>query len=221
MPILLLILLVSANPFYKANFTPLPIRSISLFSNPGGLGILAGAEYFFTYHPDYITTGASLANVGIGMTKSDSITYYEVGLGYKMPGAFSLGYAYQFDVNDYDISSHIFGLTCRPNQYISIGYKTTIGDRNHMFGGMSVKPLQEYITLSVDLEYEGIDSIFTYYYGVMLQPIQGLEIYFRADEDFNWHAGLGLSLEKIRLAGVYSKADKQFSGGIILSAQDY
>ncbi len=217
----LLILLISINPFYEANFTSLAMRSISVFSNPGGLGILPGAECFVAYHPDEIVTGASLANLGIGMIKEDTITYYETGLGFRLPGAFSLGYAYQFDINDYDISNHIFGLLCSPNRYISIGYKTTIGEKNHMFGGMSIKPLQDYITVSVDLEYEGNDSIFTYYYGAMLRPIQGLAIYFRADEDFDWHAGIGISLEKIKLAGAYSKADKKFSGGIMLSAQSY
>ena len=215
----LLILLVSINPFYEANFSSLPLRSISVFSNPAGLGIQYGGEYFFTYHPDLIITGASMGYLGFGLTKEDTITYYEVGLGFKLPGAFSLGYAHQFDIKDYGISSHIFGLICRPNQQVLLGYTTTIGDINHMFGGMSIKPFDEYITLSVELEYERIDSIFTYYYGGVLQPVEGLKINFHADEEFNWNAGLEVSLGKIKLAGEYSKADEKFSGGVILSAQ--
>lgn len=217
----LLILLISINPFYEANFTSLSMRSISVFSNPAGLGIHPGGEYFFAYRPDLIIMGASMNYFGMGLTKEDTITYYELGLGYELPGAFSLGYAHQFDIKDYGISSHIFGLVCRPNQQVLLGYTTTIGDTNHMFGGMSIKLFDEYIILSVELEYEGIDSIFTYYYGGMLLPVEGLKINFHTDEDFNWNAGLELSFGKIKLAGIYSKADKKFSGGIILSAQTY
>lgn len=222
--LILLFYILSVNPFYEANFTSLPKRSLSVFSNPAGTGYLVGAEGFITYHPDpdIITVGVSLANLGIGMKKIDDVTYYEVGAGVKLPGAFSIGYAYQFDKSDdYDISNHIFGLICRPNQTSSFGYKTTLGKRNHMFGGLSIWPLEEYLTLSADLEYEGIDSIFTFYYGAMVQPLTGLNVNFHADKDFNWNAGLEFSFGKIKVAGSYASVDKKFSGGIILSAQNY
>ena len=161
------------------------MRSISVFSNPAGTGLQVGAEWVFTYHPDSIMAAVSLGNLGLGMTKNDSITYYEAGLGYKLPGAFSFGYAHQFDTKDYGISKHILGVICRPNQYTSIGYKTTLGRRNHMFGGLSIRPFKEYLTLSFDLEYEGIDSIFTYYYGGIIEPYPGIKVNFHADEDFN------------------------------------
>lgn len=214
---LLLLFTLLVSPFYEANFSSLPTRSISLFSNPSGIGIQSGAEYCFTYHPARIMTGISIGNLGFGMTKVDSIIYYEAGLAVKLPGAFSLGYAYQFC----DTSNHIFGLVCRPNQYLSIGFKTTIGDRNHIFGGIGLRPFGEYLIISADLEYEGIDSIFNYYYGGIIQPVRGVKVNFHTDKDFNWNVGLELSLKKIKFAGAYSKLDKKFSGGIILSAQDY
>lgn len=219
--IIILILISSSNPFYEANFTSLPIRSISVFSNPAGLGIQRGAESFFTYHPDITITGASMGNLGFGMTKIDSITYYEAGVGLKLPGAFSLGYAYQFDIKDYGISSHIFGFICRPSSELSLGYKTTLGSRYHMFGGISIKPLKEFLTLSCDIEYEGINDILNYYYGVMIQPLDGVQLNCHADKEFNWNAGTELTFGKIKLAGKYSSMDKKFSGGIILSAQSY
>jgi len=218
---IILFCILSVSPFYEANFTALPIRSISIFSNPAGTGYQPGAEYFFTYHPDMIRTAVSLGNLGIGMTKIDSITYYEIGLGVRLPGVLSFGYAHQFDLKDYGISSHIIGFICRPNQYASLGYKTTLGERNHMFGGIGIRPYQEYVTLSFDLEYEGIDSIFTFYYGGMIQPIKGAKINIQADKDFNWNAGLELSSGNMKLAGAYSSIDKKFSGGIILSVQSY
>ena len=212
---------LSANPFYEANFTSLPIRSISVFSNPAGLGIRRGAESFFAYHPGRLMNASSLGNLGLGITKTDSVTYYETGLGLKLPGAFALGYAYQFDIEDYGVSSHIFGFICRPSPELSLGYKTTLGSRYHMFGGISIKPLKEFLTLSCDIEYEGIDSIFNYYYGAMIQPLDGLQLNFYADKEFNWNTGTELTFGKIKLAGAYSSMDKKFSGGIILSAQSF
>jgi hypothetical protein len=217
----ILFFVLSANPFYEANFTSLPIRSISVFSNPAGLGIQRGAESFFTYHPDRLMNASSLGNLGLGITRMDSITYYEIGLGLKLPGAFSLGYAYQFDIKDYGISSHIFGFICRPSPKLSLGYKTTLGSKCHMFGGISIKPLKKFLTLSCDIEYEGIDSIFNYYYGAMIQPLDGVQLNFYADKEFNWNTGTELTFGKIKVAGKYSNMDKKFSGGIIVSAQNF
>ncbi|HEC78397.1 MAG TPA: hypothetical protein ENI34_04550 [candidate division WOR-3 bacterium] len=217
----ILIFVLSVNPFYKANFTSLSMRSISVFSNPAGLGIHRGAESFSTYHPDITITGASMGNLGFGMTKIDSIIYYEIGVGLKLPGAFSLGYAYQFDIKDYGISSHIFGFICRPSPDLSLGYKTTLGSRYHMFGGISIKLLKKFLTLSCDIEYEGINDILNYYYGAMIQPLDGVQLNYHADKEFNWNAGTELTFGKIKLAGKYSSMDKKFSGGIILSAQSF
>lgn len=82
----ILIFVLSVNPFYEANFTSLPMRSISIFSNPAGLGIQRGAESYVTCHPDRLMNASSLGNFGLGITKIDSVTYYETGLGLKLPG---------------------------------------------------------------------------------------------------------------------------------------
>lgn len=214
---LILIFVLSVNPFYEANFSSLPMRSVSVFSNPAGLGIQRGAEFLFTYHPDKILSTTSLANIGFGITKIDTLKYYEAGLGCKLPGAFSLGYAYQFG----DTSNHIFGLIGHPSPYLSLGYKTTLSDRYHMFSGISIRPFKEYITISGDIEYEGIDSILNYYYGGVIQPLDGVKLNFHADKEFNWNTGIELSFGKIKLAGAYSSIDEKFSGGIIVSAQTY
>jgi hypothetical protein len=221
---LLLIAGLCINPFYNANFTSLPERSLSVFCNPAGTGIRTGAEGFVTYHydPDVITAGVSLANLGIGFHKTGDTTYFEAGAGVKLPGAFSIGYAYQFDRSDeYDISTHIIGIICRAASTSSVGFRTTLGERNHIFGGVSIKPYEQYVILSVDFEYEGIDSIFAYYYGVKVQPLPGLRISFHADDEFHWNAGCEVSFGKIIVAGAYSHEIKKFSGGIILSAQNY
>ncbi|MGB3341967.1 MAG: signal peptide peptidase SppA [bacterium] len=216
----IIILIVAINPFYEANFSSLPMRSISVFSNPAGLGINRGAEIFGIYHPDpdIITVGLSLSSLGLGMIKElDSTTVYEVGVGYKLPGAFSLGYAYQFG----DASNNFLGIECRATRKLTLGYKTTLGEKYHMFGGISIRPFEEYLTLSCDLEYEGIDSIFTYYWGAMFIPTEGLKMHFQANEDFDWQAGLEISVGKMKLAGSYCDAEEKISGGIMFSAQSY
>ena len=215
-----IIFLMAINPFYEANFTSLPMRSLSVFSNPAGLGINRGAEIYGTYHydPDIITAGLSLSSLGLGIfNELDGNTVYEIGVGYKLPGAFSLGYAYQFG----DTSESILGVECRVNRKFTLGYRTIMGDKYHMFGGISIRPFDEYLTLSCDFEYEGIDSIFTYYWGGMFMPMSGLKMYFHANEDFDWQAGLEISLGKMKLAGTYSDAEEKITGGILLSAQSY
>ena len=142
---LMLIFMIVTSPFYEANFSSLPMRSLSVFSNPAGLGINRGAEIFGTYQPDpnTIVAGISLANLGLGMKKvTDDTIHYEIGSGYKLPGAFSFGYAHQFG----DISKHIFGVETRVTKKLALGYKTTIGRKYHMFGGISIRPFEEYLT---------------------------------------------------------------------------
>jgi hypothetical protein len=190
-----------------------------MFSNPAGLGIQIGAEAFVTYHPEpkTIMTGACANNFGFGLKKVDSLTVYEAAIGYRLPGAFSLGYAFVFG----DSSSHAFGLECRPDAKLSLGYKTTLGAKKHMYGGISIMPFMNYIILDFEIEYEGIDSIFNYYFGGRLQPVRGVSALFLADEDLHWHAGLELSLGYLKLAGIYSHEEEKFSGGVIISAQKY
>jgi hypothetical protein len=163
----------------------------------------------------------TLGNLGFGMMKIDTIEYYEIATGYRLPGAFSVGYAHQFG----EASYHIFGLIARSSPRFSLGYRTTLGERYHMIGGASLRPFEQYLTISGDIEYEGIDSILDYSYGAMLQPIDGIKLSVLAhhvDDKVRWNAGLELSFGKIKLAGAYSHADeKKLRIGIILSAQPY
>ena len=217
--ITILFLFLNISPFYKADFLSQLGRSISIFSNPAGLGIQPGAELFFTYHhqPKTLTSGLELGNVGFGIKKIDSLLYFEVGVGYKLPGAVSFGYSYQFA----DTSNHIFGLLCRPSASFSIGCRTTLGEKKVMRGGFGIKPFIKYLTLCFDLEYEGIEDTLCYFYGGILGPMQGVRLQFYTDDDFNWHAGVELSSERINLAGSYSSVNKKLSGGVIFSAQRY
>jgi hypothetical protein len=219
----ILIFLLTVNPFYDANFSSLPIRSVSIFSNPAGLGLKPGSELLFVYHPDVLVPAITMANLGFGMMKIDSIHNYEIAAGYKLPGAFSVGYAYQWG----NEAHHTIGIIGKPNRNLSIGYRTTLGSINHMFGGISLQPFEEYIILSADLEYEGIDSILNFYFGAMLQPSTGVKLNFHTSHadseftDFEWNAGLELSFGRMKLAGEYSSVDKKFSAGVIFSAQSY
>jgi hypothetical protein len=217
--LILAIVSLFINPFYDANFTPLPARSISLFSNPSGLGINTGAEAFATYHFDteIITAGASARNLGFGFRKADTLHFYQIAAGYRLPGAFSLGYAYEFG----DTSIHLLGVECRPSPQLSLGYKTTLGHTKHMFGGISIMPYREYVTLSFEMEYEGIEDTLTFYYGARIIPYKGISACFMADKEFNWHAGIELALGYTKITGMYSYEEEKFSAGLIISAQRY
>lgn len=217
--ILLAILCYIVNPFYDANFTPLPTRSISMFSNPSGLGINTGAEAFATYHSgaDIITAGMSMGNLGIGFRKIDTLNFYQTGAGYRLPGVFSVGYSYEFG----DTSIHLLGVECRLSPQLSLGYKTTLGRTKYMFGGVGIMPYQDYVTLNFDLEYEGIDSIFTFYYGARIRPYTGISACFIADKEFHWHAGVEIALGYVKISGMYSYEEEKFSGGLLISAQKY
>ncbi len=215
----IIIMLLHINPFYEGEFSSLNARSISIFSNPAGLGIQPGAELFFTYNPEpkTWTGGTELSNIGLGIKKIDSLTYYEIGAGYKLPGAFAFGYCYQFG----DTSSHKFGLLCRPSRSLSIGFNTTLGSKKAMHWGIGIRPFKEYFTLCFDLKYEGIEDTLRYFYGGILEPIPGLKLQFLADKDFHWHAGIELSFGKTKAAGSYEHENKKLSGGMIFSAQRY
>jgi len=215
-----LIFIFTIHPFYDANFSALPIRSVSVFSNPAGLGLQPGSELLFTYHPDLIMSTITASHLGFGLMGIDSIRNYEIGAGYKLPGALSIGYAYQWG----DTSFHVLGLIGRMNKYVSIGYRTTVGKTMHMFGGIALRPHEKYLTLSADLEYEGIDTVFNVYYGAVVQPVSGVKLNFHMahiDSEAHWNTGLELSFGRIKVAGAYASRDETFSAGIILSSEPY
>jgi len=216
--IILAIFVFSTSPFYSANFF-LPIRSLSVFSNPAGLGISTGAEAFATYDlgSELITTGASAGNIGFGYMKDDTTQFYEVSIGYRLPGAFTLGYAYEFG----DTSVHIIGLECRPNQELSLSYRTEIKHQRHVSGGIEIMPYLHYVTLSFGVTYEGIDDTLAFYYGGLITPVHGLGAFFFSDKEFNWNAGLEISFGYGKITGKYSSQSEKFSGGLLISAQRY
>jgi len=219
---LILIGLLSVHPFYDANFSSLSYRSTSIFRNPAGLGLQPGSELnaFYEYHEDQaniFSPNFMIRYFGIGWWHMDTINYYEAAVGYKLPGAFCLGYAYQFG----DSAHHKAGIIGHPTQQLSLGYYTTIGEVFHMLGGISIRPYKDYITLSCDIEYEAQDSIMDYHFGAMLQPVDGIKAHFFANKEFHWKTGLEVSFGQVKIAGTYSHEDQRISGGIILSARPY
>jgi hypothetical protein len=214
--LLFIMMFISTNVFPEAHFSSLPVRATGFFSNPAGLGRQPGSEALFVYDEDFLMGAALLGYGGLGVIKTDTVYRYETGVGYRLPGAFSFGYAYQFG----DTSLHSVGVIGSVSPKLSIGYKTTLGRRKHMYFGISLTPFERYLVLSGDYEYEGIDSVGNYYYGVILQP-KGFGLSFSADQDFNWRAGLMVSLGYVRIAGLYIEEDRKFRFGAIVSAQSY
>ncbi|MEO0156435.1 MAG: hypothetical protein ABIL07_04915 [candidate division WOR-3 bacterium] len=213
----IILFLISVNPFNEANFVPLPIRSISVLSNPAGIGIETGAELFFTYHPKNINSGLTLGNLGFGISRADTNIIFEIGSGVKLPGAFSIGYARQFG----DTTENIIGLICVVNQYVRLGYKTNLAKKKITHTGAGVRIGGGIITIAGELIYEGIDDSTDFIFGAIINPSYGVKLNFISDPKWNWHAGIELGTTKLKLNALYSYKTRKFSGGIILSAQDF
>jgi len=207
---------ISTNAFYDAHFSSLPARTTAFFSNPAGLGRQQGSEVLFMYDSDYLMGAILLGYGGLGVIKRDTTYRYETGVGYKLPGAFSFGYAYQFG----DTSLHNIGVIGVVSPKLTIAYKTTLGERYHMFYGIGLIPFERYLVLVGDIEYEGITDVLNYYYGAVLHS-RGSGLSFSADQDFNWRAGLTISFGYVKIAGLYRHEDREFSAGVLLSAQSY
>ena len=82
-------------------------------------------------------------------------------------------------------------------------------------------PYFEHITLNFEIEYEGTDELFTYYFGARVQPYRGISACFMSDKEFNWHAGVELSFGYMIISGLYSHEDEKLSAGVVISAQRY
>jgi hypothetical protein len=219
---ILLVAILSVHPFYDGNFSSLAFRTTSIFHNPAGLGLQPGSELIFHYdyhadQPDIIRPGIVFRYFGFGWSRVDTFNYYEASVGYKMPGVFSLGYAYQFG----DSAQHKVGFVSHPAEQVSFGYYTTVGEVFHMFGGISIRPYKDYVTMSCDIEYEGIDSILDFHYGGYIQPVDGIKAHFFTNKDFHWNTGLEISFGQLKIGGTYSHEEERISGGVILSANPY
>ena len=207
------------SPFYDANFVSLPAGSVALFSNPAGLGLNTGAELMAAYNigAKVYRGGITVRNIGFGAVKEDSVTHYEGDIGVRLPGAFAFGYAYEF----HDTSEHKLGFLCRTSPKLSLGFTTTLAVRKYINGSISIKPLEQYLILSADISYEGIDDTVQYYFGAALQTTQGSKLFFCTDRDLKWHAGLDITFAALRVAASYTKEPKKFSVGAVFNAPVY
>jgi hypothetical protein len=214
---MLILFFFTSTSFFASQFSSTPMRVNSVFANPAGLGIGPCYEIMLDYHPDHITAGMSIRYFSAAMKKVDSLYFWEAGVGYKLPGAFSIGYSYRFG----EINEHIAGLIGSISQELAIGYATKIGDDWHMIGGLAISPLMDYVTVCGDIEYETVHKTTTYYAGVVIQPLPGLKAHFKTDDEFNWSTGLEISLGKLVLGGLFASVDEKISGSAILSTEEY
>jgi hypothetical protein len=215
----LLILLVALNPFFDGGFTSLGQSATAVFENPSGLGYDPRIENMTAIHHDSVINGICLKGIGLGIIKRDSCWTAEAGLGYKLPGAFAVGYAYRFTVKGApSIKTHYLGLGCRPSSEMSFGFTTTLARTKYLHGGLSIKPAGDIFTLSADFDYEGRSEQFLYYLGGMIQFGRYLNVNFRMDGDQNWTAGMGFGYSVFRIAAVYGR-DRKFGIGLIVGEE--
>ncbi|MCX7995192.1 MAG: hypothetical protein N3A65_05430 [candidate division WOR-3 bacterium] len=211
----LLIFLITVSPFNEANFVALSFRSISVMSNPAGIGVNTGAELFFSYHSGVKNAGITIGNLGAGISHTDTNSIYEIGTGVKLPGAFSIGYARQFG----DTTENIIGLLCVPNQFLLSGMKMNLSRKKYMHYSAGLRLMGNTFIVAGEFIYEGIENSKKYIFGFIISPLQGVKINFLSDTQWNWHGGLALSTSNLELSGIYSYRTKKFSVGLKLSAQ--
>jgi len=212
----ILLFLFSLNPFFEGNFTSYAQSSTAIFENPAGLGSTPIFENLTALHRDTIINGLCLRGIGLGILKDNSTWTAEAGLGYKLPGAFSLGYAYQFSLKGTRKNIHYLGLGCRPNNELALGFKMTVARTKILHGGASIMPVGDYLLLSVDFEYEGIAKSFSYYGGGMFRLGEYFNLNFHSDNKFNWAAGLGFGYSNFLIAATYTY-DREFGIGLIVT----
>jgi hypothetical protein len=214
----IIILLIALNPFYDGSFTSRGQCATAIFENPSGLGYDPKMENMTTLHRDSIIEGISLKGIGLGLIKRDSNWTAEAGLGFKLPGAFALGYAYRFSVKGDPLKTHYLGIGCRPNSEMSLGFTTTLARTKYLHGGLSIMPAGDLLTLSVDFDYEGRSGEFRYYLGGMVQLGGIVNASFRMDDEKQWTAGLGFGYSVFRLAAAYGR-DRKFGIGLIVGEE--
>lgn len=215
----IIILLIALNPFYDGSFTSLGQSSTAIFENPSGLGYDPKFESITALHRDSIIQGVSLKGIGMGVLKIDSSWVMDAGLGYKLPGAFAVGYAYRFTIKGAPAAgTHFLGIGCRPNSEMSLGFTTTLAKTKYLHGGMSIMPVGDYLTISADFDYEGRSEEFHYYLGGMIRLGGFVNANFRMDDDRHWTVGLGLGYTVFRLAAVYGR-DREFGIGLVVSEE--
>uniref|UniRef100_A0A7C4TCJ8 Type IX secretion system membrane protein PorP/SprF n=1 Tax=candidate division WOR-3 bacterium TaxID=2052148 RepID=A0A7C4TCJ8_UNCW3 len=211
----LIVFLLQISPFNQANFVALPVRSLSIFTNPAGLGINQGGEIFFTYLPKRFTGGVAIGNLGFGILR-DTLVTYELGAGVKLPGAFALGFARQSG----DTTESILGILCRPNNYLIGGFKTNLEERKYLSFGMGIS-LLNYLILAGQMDYEGIAPVYNYHLGIILMSLEGVNLNFLFNKDSSWGIGIELYTSKLKLAGLYFSENRKFIFGIMISAQNF
>lgn len=215
---IIFLFLFALNPFYEGNFTSECRSATAVFQNPAGLGYVPIFENMITLHRDSVINGLCLRGIGLGILRQDTSWTAEAGLGYKLPGAFSLGYAYQFSLKGSRANVHYLGVGCRPNRELALGFKMPVARTKILQGGASIMPVGNYLILSVDLEYEGIARSFRYYCGGAFRLGEYVNLNFHSDNKFNWAAGLGLGYTHFRIAGTYTR-DRKIGLGLIVTEE--
>jgi hypothetical protein len=191
---------------------------MAIFENPAGLGYFPVFENMVVMHRDSIVNGMCLKGIGLGILKHDPSLIAEAGLGYKLPGAFSLGYAYQFSIKGNRNNVHYLGIACRPNNELALGFKMTVARTKIIQGGASIMPVGDYLILSADFEYEGIAQRLGFYCGGMFRLGEYFNLNFHSDNKFNWAAGLGIGYSNFRVAAAYTR-DRKFGIGLIVTEE--
>ncbi|MDI6839838.1 MAG: signal peptide peptidase SppA [bacterium] len=176
-------------------------RAGSIFINPGGLGINMGYESIYEFNDGWHNVGLCIGNVGLGVKLKDGMRPNFVTVtGSKIRESVWLGYGYKFGASKGGAtSSYELGAIYRPKKFVSFGLRTSLETKPELRVGTGLRPWTDKVTVFLDAIYK--NSLKNYLYGIGIEPIDGIILSFKGNEEGEIKIGLEILLEKVKIGG--------------------
>jgi protease-4 len=194
-------------------------RSAALFVNPAGLGVSPGYEGIYIGSKNKHNIGISLSTLGFGVTMIDDISpSFTAGSGFAISKYFLLGYNYRFN----NPIKHEISCISRPFSLVSVGLTVPVERDPMMRCGIGLRPLTNRVTLFCDAVYKyNEESLESLIYGVGIEPLEGLILSVKGNQEGNLDLGMEISFGNLKLWGESGKDFEQGHGSLILSRKRY
>lgn len=205
--------------FFEGSSVATSMRAEAIFTNPAGLGIRRGFEFYFS--KGYTKEGfandfkASLLLSNSAVAYDDSDSSFTYGWGMIFGSRVSLGISYNSKRDEVK-----GGFILRPNSFISFGgVVTNIKKENSYRTGIALRPFTKAITFIGEVIFK--DTLEDYRYGIALTPIEGLNIYASGGKNGKLNFGIDLSLGRVRTGSNYNMDDERGVVDVVLSKDEY
>lgn len=214
--ILLSIFPLKSFGFFPASSVATSERAQSIFTNPAGLSIQPGEEFWVKVSIDSSgemtgwKTSFTLRSLGLGVSSNKNDTLFKIAQALKVKRGIHLGYGIQW-INKRPLWD--MGFLLRPTPWMSLGGVLTHikrGEKPTYKLGLGIRPLTDHLTLYGETSFAPLEKIkdAAYSFGLGIEPIDGMVISLHYIKGSEWKAGFDLSLGKFLLS---SSGDKNKS----------